>query len=72
MRIFRVAVAALGYTVAVIGAAYAGTRALAWMYDNLTYPQGMLVCAAVFFAWMVFPAKHFTNNGQRWPWEPKQ
>lgn len=68
MRIFRVAATALGYTVAVIGAAYAGKRALAWMFENLTYPQGMLVFAATFFAYMVLPAKHFTNNGQRWPW----
>lgn len=72
MKIIRICVTALGYTAACVAVGHVGAKAVAEMIDNLTSRQGMVVFDAALFTYMLFPAKHFTEGGQRWPWESKR
>jgi len=73
MKLLRVILTAIGYLAILAGLFFAELKATSWIFANLSFTQFLVaVVVAVFMFLMIPAAKHFTDKGQRWPWEPKR
>lgn len=73
MKLLRVLLTAIGYLVILIGGIFITANAVDWMTENLAPVQFMMASAGLLLMFYLIPAaRHFTDKGQRWPWEEKR
>lgn len=73
MKPLRVILTAIGYLTMLIGVLFAELKAINWLTENLSFVQFLMAVAVAVLVFCMIPAaKHFTDKGQRWPWEPKR